>query len=195
MSQILALASHQPIKGERYFIDTNVWFWATYVASKTIALPQHPERYQLEDYPRFLEEALDNGAKLCHCPLTLAELANIIEKTEWDIYKKHINDAFLDKKAFRKIPTERKNVLNEIQVAWDTINGMSTCIDVALNSKFATQSCTILAEGSVDAFDAFFVQTMRNHNIDYVVSDDYDFSTIHQQILITANRKATKKTN
>jgi len=195
MSQIFNLNSHKPIKGERYFIDTNVWFWATYVSSKGVELPRHPERYQLADYPKFIEKALDDEAKLCHCPLTLAELANVIENTEFEIYKKCTNNEFLRKKEFRGITDEREAVLKEIQVAWDSINAMSECIDIKLDLNSAKEGCNILKEGTVDSYDAFFIQIMREHQIDYVVTDDYDFSTIQKQILITANPKATKKLN
>ncbi|MGJ0514455.1 MAG: PIN domain-containing protein [Methylomicrobium sp.] len=193
MSQILDLNSHQPIKGERYFIDTNVWFWATYVASKSIVLPQQPDQYQLNDYPKFLQRALDDGASLCHCPLTLAELANVIEKTELDIYRQRIGNNYYEKKEFRRIESERKAVLNEIEVAWSSINAMSKCIDIKLDLKFVELGRNILGEGTVDPFDAFFIQIMRDHYIDYVVTDDRDFTTIQKQILITANPKAIKK--
>lgn len=195
MSQILDLNLHRPIKGERYFVDSNVWFWATYVASKRVVLPQHPEQYQLTNYPAFLERALNDGAILCHCPLTLAELANVIENTELDIYRRSIGNEYFEKKVFRRIASERQTVLNEIQVAWSSINEISKCIDIKLDLKFVDQCSNILGEGKVDPFDAFFIQIMRDHKIDYVVTDDHDFSTIQKQILITANRKAIKKPN
>ncbi|MFZ2407247.1 MAG: PIN domain-containing protein [Methylobacter sp.] len=195
MSQILDLNSHSPIKGEKYFIDTNVWYWATYVASKTLKLPQHPESYQLADYPAFLQKALDNDAILCHCPLTLAELANIIERTEFDLYKQSISNEYFEKKEFRRIVGKRNSVLDEIKFAWESINTMSKCIDVKLDSNFAEQGRNILKEGTVDPFDAFYIQIMRNNEIDYIVTDDHDFSTIQKQILITSNQKALRKLN
>ncbi len=72
---------------------------------------------------------------------------------------------------------------------------MSECIDIKLDLNSAKEGCNILKEGTVDSYDAFFIQIMREHQIDYVVTDDYDFSTIQKQILITANPKATKKLN
>lgn len=193
MPQIFDINSHRPIKGERYFVDTNVWFWTTYVASKGVVLPQHPEQYQLSEYPAFLERALNDGATLCHCPLTLAELANVIEKTELDLYRRSIKNDYFEKKEFRRITQKRKNVLDEIQVAWNSINAMSKCIDIKLDENFVAQGTKIMWEGTVDSFDAFFIQIMRDHKIDYVITDDHDFSTIKKQILITANKKAIKK--
>lgn len=195
MSHILDLKSHKPQKGERYFVDSNVWFWATYVASKQVVLPQRPEQYQLTDYPEFLQRAVSDGAYLCHCPLTLAELANIIENTELELYRKSIGNNYFEKKEFRRIPGERRDVLNEIDVAWNSINAMSKCIDIKLDLKFVDKVSKILGEGTVDPFDAFFIQIMRDHKIDYIVTDDHDFSTIKNQILITSNRKSLKMKN
>lgn len=192
MAQIIDLASYKPIKGERYFIDTNVWFWATYVPSKQTALPQQPQQYQLTDYPEFLERAISNGAQLCHCPLTLAELANVIENTELDFYRQAIGNERFEKKEFRREKNERQDVLKEINVAWKTINSMSKCIDIKLDSHFVDKGSQILNEGTVDPFDAFFIQIMRNNNIDYIVTDDQDFCTINKQIIITSNRKSLR---
>lgn len=192
MPQILDLNKHAPIKGEVYFVDSNVWFWATYVASKHMALPKCPEHYQTTEYPHFLERALTDGATLCHCPLTLAELANVIEKTELDIYRKSINNDRFEKKDFRQIIGERKAVLEEIQVAWKAMNSMSKCIDIKMDLQFAEDGRNIMSEGTVDPYDAFFIQIMRDNKIDYVVTDDRDFCTIKKQILITANRRALK---
>ena len=58
MAQILAIDKTRPIKNERYLIDTNVWFWFTYVASKQIILPNHPSQYQIKEYPLFIESLL-----------------------------------------------------------------------------------------------------------------------------------------
>ncbi|MEK6662695.1 MAG: PIN domain-containing protein [Pseudomonadota bacterium] len=192
MPQTLDLNKHSPIKDELYFVDSNVWFWTTYVTSKHMALPQPPQEYQTSTYPAFLEKILNEGAKLCHCPLTLAELANVIENTELDFYREAINNIHFEKKAFRQKKDARQTVLKEIEVAWETMNSMSKCLDIKLDLTFSENSRKIMAEGTVDPFDAFFIQVMRDNKIDYVVTDDRDFCTVNKQIVITANRKALK---
>jgi len=195
MSQTFCISSYKPRKGEKFFVDTNVWFWTTYAASKTFEMTRKPEHYQLSDYPAFLQRALNDGVSLCHCPLTLAELANTIENTELDIYRKNIGKPYFEKKEFRRIVEKRKAVLDEIEIAWKTICAMSTCIDVKLDNTFVEQGKALLNEGLIDPLDAYFIQTMRQHKIDYVVTDDHDFSTIRQLMLLTANQKALKNTN
>lgn len=192
MAQIIDATADKPKKGEAYFVDTNVWYWFTYVSSRKMALPNHPQDYQLETYPKFIEDALTIGSKLCHSALTLAELANIIEMTELEIYRAKIDNQHFEKKEFRKIAASRKKVLNEIEVAWNTINSMSSCVDAKLDKKFANDSNNVMREGLVDPFDAFLIQTMRHNKIDYIITDDNDFCEIENQIVVTANKRSLK---
>lgn len=194
MAQVLTLNTLRPVKGELYFVDTNVWFWSTYVASKQIVLPKHPQPYQLSDYPRFLEIALAEKAVLCHCPLTLTELAYVIEKTELDLYRKSIGNELFEKKEFRKLSHERSVVLSEIKIAWDAINQMSRCVEIKMDRFFVERGREVLSEAPLDPYDALYVQTMRTNKIDYVVTDDIDFSAVNNQMVITANSKATRQT-
>lgn len=181
-----------PIKGERYFIDTNVWYWTTYVASKQMTLPNQPSDYQLQDYPSYIERIINDGGTLCHCPLTFSELSNVIENTELELHRKSINNQYFDKKDFRNVTSKRSKVLNEIEVAWDSIKSMSTCLDVHLNQEYSDNVCKILHEGSLDPFDAFYVKIMREHKVDYIITDDHDFCSIDKQIVITSNKKALR---
>lgn len=192
MLQVIDLNRNNPMKGERYFVDTNVWFWMTYVASKTIQLPNHTKEYQLSDYPRFLEDALNANCTLCHSPLTFAEIANIIENTELDIYREKFNQPHCTKKEFRGIDIQRLNVLKEINMAWSVICTMSECIDTRLDAAFTEETKKIMAVSKLDPFDAFFTQIMNDKKIDCIISDDYDFCTYNDHIVVTANVRALK---
>lgn len=189
MAQVIELQKAKLIKNERYLIDTNVWFWSTYVASKGEVLPQQPSQYQIDNYPHFLERLLQEGAILCHTALCLTELANVIERTQFDLYKLKTNQPYLEKKDFRKIADERKIVLDAIQIAWETINEMSTCIDCNVNLQCMKKSSDLMAEAPVDPYDAIYLKTMALKKIDYLVSDDIDFINLKNIILITANPK------
>jgi predicted nucleic acid-binding protein len=195
MPQIFDLNNSPAIKGEKYFIDTNVWYWTTYISSKIMGVPNQPAAYQIKDYPRFLERAIEDGAVLCHCPMTFSELANIIENTELCIYQNENNKQGFPKKEFRNIPDERAKVLKEIDIAWTTINSMSTCIDANLCLDFISGAQGVMSEGCLDPFDALYVQVMRRNNIDYIVTDDHDFCSINQQMIFTSNKKSLGKKN
>lgn len=192
MAQIIDLNHNKPMKGERYFVDTNVWFWSTYVASKDMQLPNHPQDYQLSDYPRFLEDALNFNCTLCHSPLTFAEISNIIENTELAIYQETPGNRHCTKKEFRGDEQQRQNVLKEINMAWDIIQSMSECIDTNLNASFTEGAKNIMAASKLDPFDAFFTQIMRDTRIDCIISDDHDFCTYNDHIVVTANRRALR---
>lgn len=192
MTQIFDINSYSPIKDERYFVDTNVWFWTSYVGSKSMPRSKQPDPYQLASYPRFLERAVSDGAILCHSALTFSELANLIENTELDLYKQKVGNQYLDKKTFRRIPGERKSVLTEINVAWNTVSSMSQCLQTKLDNQFVMKSYATLCEGVVDPFDAFFIQTMKANSIDYVITDDHDYCSITNHMIVTANSTALK---
>lgn len=192
MTQIFDIDSYSPIKNERYFVDTNVWFWTSYVGSKSMPCSKQPEQYQLASYPRFLERAVNDGATLCHSALTFSELANLIENTELDLYRLKVGNKHFDKKAFRRISNERTSVLTEIDVAWKAVSSMSKCLHSKLDDQFVKNSYATLCEGVVDPFDAFFIQTMKANSIDYVITDDQDYCSISNHMIVTANSKALK---
>lgn len=190
MTQIFDINSYNPVKGECYFVDTNVWFWTSYVGSKSMPSTKQPEQYQLASYPQFIERAVTDGAFLCHSALTFSELANVIENTELDLYKLKVRNPSFGKKAFRNITDERKNVLREIDAAWKAVSSMSKCLHSKHDEQFVRNSYATLCEGVVDPFDAFLIQTMRENKIDYVITDDHDFCSISKHIIVTANSTA-----
>ncbi|PHS72914.1 MAG: hypothetical protein COB22_03230 [Cycloclasticus sp.] len=191
MAQIIDLNSDEPKNNERYFVDTNVWFWLTYASSQIFKMNNTPQDYQMKDYPAYIEKALSNGSVLCHCPLTFTEISNVIEDAE---HKKYIADSGkpCTKKEFRSLQEERIKVLNEIKIAWDTIESMSACLSMHLDSEFTSKAKCIMDKSNLDPFDAFFSQIMVDEAIDYIVTDDYDFCTSQEHIVVTANKKSVK---
>ena len=187
MAKIINLKSHDPVKGEKIFVDTNVWYWFTYVSSKQMAVVEKPIPYQMNDYPDFIERALNNGAELYHCPLTLAELANNIEHAEFTYYKTYI-DNNVRKKEFRKLNPERKTVVSEIEVAWSTICSISSLLNTELSAKTTTGAISLLASTTLDTYDCFYSQLMRDNSIDIIITDDGDFKSLPATCVYTSNR-------
>ena len=189
MALIRNLNNYSPQKGERYFVDTNVWYWFTYVSSKDMKVVDVPRHYQMTDYSAFIEKALNNGSQLYHCALSLAELSSIIENSELKLYISTKNIRPISKKFYRTIPIERKGVVNEIDIAWKTICSLSTCADITLTEQTASTTQSILAKTTLDPYDSFYVQLMDIHNITNIITDDGDFSSIDGRAIYTANRK------
>lgn len=173
---MISLKNCQPIHTDKFFVDSNVWFWITYCASKEINTGNKPKRYQLENYPVFIEKILDIGAKLFHCPLVFSELANVIERTEYEIYNDNNRSDRVSRKRYRAIESERAKVINEIRMAWTTVNSMSTCLDLNLNEDTVPPALARLESAPLDAYDAFYLQVMSSEGITKLISDDRDFN-------------------
>jgi predicted nucleic acid-binding protein len=164
-------------KDASYFVDTNVWYWCTYAASKSF-LAKTPQKYQVDYYPSFVENALENNSTLYCSPLTLVELANLIERSEWEIYKAYTQDSTINLKAFRKKPTERKAVLNEIKIAWQSVKELATELPFNIDSETSDTFIQSLSSYKVDGYDALFHQIMNENEIGNIITDDKDFRSI-----------------
>lgn len=190
MTKFYDVRSARPAHTDKYFIDTNAWFWLTYCASREIDSGGPGERktreYKKRVYSKYIEKALDAGAKLYHCPLVFSELANVIEVTEHKIYQRSSGKE-ISRKAFRNIASERKKVLAEVDLAWKTISQMSCCVDVKLSTEMIGSVQTLLGKVSVDPYDAFYIQVMKSEGISSLVTDDRDFRGAELENIYTLN--------
>lgn len=187
MAIINSIKRARPHHKDKYFVDTNVWFWFTYCASKEIETENEPARYQLNSYPEFIEKVLDEGAKLFHCPLVFSELANIIERTEFEIYKMNNPNVIRNKKDFRANSAERAKVLRETKMAWDLIGSLSTCLEFSLDEQVVIKIQDVLSISTLDPYDAFYYQLMSSEGITKIITDDKDFNSTDIGNIYTAN--------
>ncbi|EGQ8316012.1 PIN domain-containing protein [Vibrio cholerae] len=167
-----------PKSEDGFFVDTNVWYWTTYVASKSF-LARQPQDYQVDYYPTFIESALENNADLYYSPLTLIELANLIERSEWEIYKAYNSSDNITLKKFRGIPAERSAVLDEIKAAWSSIKSMATELVSDLNSQTSDDFIDTIEKYKIDGYDALYYQIMKHHDVKNIITDDKDFRLIN----------------
>lgn len=172
---------------DKFFVDTNVWFWFTYAASNEIQTTNSPIRYQLENYPKFIEKILDEGAKLYHSPLTLSELTNIIERTEYQTYLLS-NDSNITRKEFRNETEQRKKVMIEVSNAWKQIVSMSETLEIKCDAELEKYALNALNSYYLDAYDAFYVKSMLDYKVTNIITDDGDFLGL-DLALYTANNK------
>lgn len=191
MGQICDIKTTIPESSDRYFIDTNVWYWFTYCGSNQFA-EENARKYQLENYPAFIEKILNVGAKIITCPLVYTELANLIERNEYDEYLSNNNlhsDKF-SRKEFRKNEHARKKVLSEIKTAWSTICGIAPeCLELALDLKTVNAAHEFMSKSMLDPYDAIFIHFLNSHGIEMLVSDDGDMMTTNIKQIFTANNR------
>lgn len=174
---LINIKNANPAPDDSFFVDTNVWFWFTYAASKSFDNID-AKGYQETYYPEFIEKALNCGSKLHYSSLTLPEIAHAIERTELDIYNRYHPDATIGVKRFRKIPEERSVVIKEITTAWNTIKSMATEIPLSDGVNLSGSILSSLTQFTLDGYDAIYYVQMQENNLTNIITDDKDFKTI-----------------
>lgn len=185
MVQVVKIKNYNLSGKDRIIVDTNVWFWYTYAASNELPSDEAPIRYQIEKYPEFIEKALDIGARLLHSPLILTELAHLVERSEFKLYKEQ-NGADITIKQFRKIAGVRDRVTKEIKSAWTAISQVSECIEHKADHDLCNKSLMIFKTSYLDVFDSIYVELSKVYNATAILTDDKDFESNSDINVITA---------
>ena len=185
---VVDLRLDTPKAGDRFYVDTNAWFWTVY--SKLRLLPPSSNKKEKPDYPAYLKKVLNMGGQLHWCGLSLAELAHLIESTEFEIYRNtHPTSVISLAKEYRhNLTGERANVVSEIKLAWSQIETMGSCIAVAeINTASTTAALQNFEQLPVDGYDLFSINAFKAAGITQVISDDGDFCAVPGITLFTAN--------
>jgi predicted nucleic acid-binding protein len=117
----------------------------------------------------------------------LAELTHLIEKSEREI---HIaaNGPIGTKEFRHNFPTERNQVNAEIQAAWGQVTCLADPLMVTIDTPTTTAALNRFQTEKVDGYDLFILESMKNHGVIQVITDDGDFATVPGIQLFTANR-------
>lgn len=182
-ADIIDIREDNPCENDCFLLDTNVLYWMTYTKASINA-----KSYQMDDYPSYVNSVLDSGGKTFFCGLSLAELIHLIEKTEWEIFSKKYKTQNIKLKEFRhNYSVERKKVITEIDAAWSQVKSIAEFIDLTIDSSLIDFSINRLKTQKVDGYDFFILEFMREKNIENIITDDGDFSTIPGIKVFTAN--------
>ena len=184
-AEVVDLGSDTPGPGDVFFVDTNVWYWLTYTRCRMAY--RGPKPYQVNEYPAYIKKVRAAKAKLFTCGLCFSELANLIEKIELDIFRSSRGP--IDPKEFRhNEPTERTNVVTEIQNAWAMAKSFGGFVDVLLDEPITDKACQDISPYPADPSDLFMVENFIKVGISQIITDDGDFATIPGIRVFTANR-------
>ena len=185
LAQIVDIRADTPTTSDRFFVDTNAWYWLSYTrASQT---PASPQSYQLTDYPEFLKKALSAKAKLHCCALSFPELAHNIEKAEREIYADQAGRDINPKEFRHKYTRQHNRVVRLIIDTWSDVLAISSQLDITLDSAFMSEALSMFSIVGVDGYDLFMVEGIRRHNITQIVTDDGDYATVQGITVFTAN--------
>lgn len=180
-ADVVDITVDTPKTADMFLVDTNVWYWMTYPKA-TSYVPN-----QLSEYPGYLNKALSVSAKIHHSGLSLAELAHLIEKTEREIYEK--STGTIKTKEYRhNLPSERSRVASEIQAAWGQVTSLAGPISITIDPQTTTAALNRCQSEKVDGYDLFILESMKNHSVVQVITDDGDFATVPGIQVFTANR-------
>lgn len=183
-AQVVDLKTDKPRRTDRFLVDTNVWYWLTYPRCQ---LPQKKAKnYQVKIYPNYLKQARKVQAQLYTCGLCFSELADLIEKSELDIFRQ--TKGQIELKEFRHSePEQRKAVISSIQDAWAMMKSFAEFLEIKLDLTLTDRTCQALQAIATDPHDYYMVESARLAGITQIITDDGDFATVPNVIVFTAN--------
>jgi len=184
-AEVVDITSDSPRAEDNFLVDTNVWYWMTYTRASQSARP--PAQYQTTNYPAYTNNALAVGARIYQSGLSLAELTHLIEKAEREIYER-TNGQVGTKEYRHNFPNERTQVIAEIQSAWGQVVSLADPLVATIDNQTANSALAHLQTEKVDGYDLFILESMKNHGIVQVITDDGDFATVSGIHVFTANR-------
>ena len=180
-AEVVDITTDNPKADDVFLVDTNVWYWMTY-PNATSYVPS-----QLANYPGYLNKALAADSKIHHSGLSLAELSHLIEKTEREIYERS-NGTIRPKEYRHNLSGERSRVASEIKAVWCQVVSLADPLAVTIDDMTATAALNRLQTEKLDGYDLFILESMKNHGIVQVITDDGDFATVSGIQVFTANR-------
>jgi predicted nucleic acid-binding protein len=184
-AEVVDITTDSPKADDVFLVDTNVWYWMTYTRASLSVRP--PAQYQTCNYPAYTNAALAAGARIYQSGLSLAELTHLIEKAEREIYER-TNGPVRIKEYRHNFPDERTQVIAEIQSAWGQVVSLSDPLVATIDGQTANIAIARFQTEKVDGYDLFILESMKNHGIVQVITDDGDFTTVSEIQVFTANR-------
>lgn len=183
-ADVIDIRFDKPKHQDVFFVDTNVWYWLTYSQASVTA-----KAYQVKDYPNYFKKIRSVNSQLLRCNLSLAELAHIIEDTEYEIFcdvnKK--DPANYPRKEFRhNCAAGRNDVTQEIETAWMQVQQFSNSIPLTIDEATVTTFITDLKTNKLDGYDLFYLDVLRKNRLQ-ILTDDGDFATVPGITVFTAN--------
>jgi hypothetical protein len=173
-------------KEKIFAIDTNALYWIHYsqISSPHLAI----DARQLNDYPNFVEDLLNNGNKLITTCLNVTELVSIVENTQLRIYNKS-SGIKLKKKDYRAIQSERQKYQREVSTILGQLKGAygNQLEVVPITQQDIEEYAKKIGFNKCDIFDFIIIEFLKGRGITNFISDDGDFHSIDGIDLYTSN--------
>ncbi|MEH1792322.1 MULTISPECIES: hypothetical protein [unclassified Nostoc] len=190
-ADIIDIKTDNPQQDDIFLVDTNVWFWQTYTNA---GFGTQTSRFS--NYLKYINQALVNGATLTYSGLILAELAHIIEKTEYNIYTK--SHGLLPLKEYRhNYPNERMNVVAEVQLAWSQVKALAVPVNLTVDDATTDAALNRFQTQAVDGYDLLLLEAISRAGAGKIkiITDDMDYTVVPGIQVFTSNNNVIQAAN
>lgn len=191
-AEIIDIHNDIPQQNDIFLVDTNVWLWQTYSNS----IPSKPQvRAKISAYTLYLKKARVAGATLAYSGLILAELAHVIEKTEYEIYQKQVGIQLKIKDYRHNHPTERIKVITEIESSWNQIKQFAVPLELTVNDEVTNAALDRFKTQALDGYDLLILEAISRSGAGQikVVTDDMDYAVVPGIQVFTKNNFVTQQ--
>lgn len=186
-ASVIDIKNDIPQKKDIFIVDTNVWFWQTY--GNAFFSVRSRDRYKLIDYPKYVVQAFQNGATLAYSGLTLAELAHIIEKNEYEIYRQS-NSNITPKEYRHNYPTERLKVVTAVESSWEQIQDIAVPANLNVNDETTDSALNRFKTQALDGYDLLILEAISRAGAGdiKIITDDIDYVVVPGIQVFTSRR-------
>lgn len=176
-ADIIDILGDAPCQDDIFLVDTNVWLWQTY--TNAISSSRNAQN-KIAAYTPYLSQARRNGATLVYSGLILAELAHVIEKTEREIYNRQLGSSMNTKDYRHNNPTERANVVAEVESAWQQVENLAVPISLIVNEEITNASLARFKTQALDGYDLLILEAISRAEAGQVkvITDDMDYAVV-----------------
>jgi hypothetical protein len=185
-ADVIDITADVPQKNDIFLVDTCVWLWQSYSNS---TWNSQPERLtEVGNYLNYLTQAASIGATLTYSGLSLVELASVIERTEWQIFRK--NNYQLSLKEYRhNLPAERVKVVKKVELAWETVKSFAAPVDINVDEIVLEKALQRFSSQMLDGYDLLHLEAISQAGTGQikVMTDDCDYCTAADIQLFTLN--------
>lgn len=188
-TKIIDLTTYIPINNQKaFFLDTNVLYW--YVYPRCGIQTEHHTKMQAAPYYNFVDSLVAAGNPLYTSVYNITEMLHVIEKREFELYAMTHPEAKWSIKDLRRISEEREQLKRNLSTAMSNVQNICSILDFNFTYDILNQFIADLEQHHCDTFDYAILKNCIAEKKLNIISDDGDFTTMHQINLFTANSTA-----
>lgn len=157
---------------DEFVLDTNALLWAFYPNSQS-------NNQSAACYSNFISHLITRGNNIFIPMFNFCEAIHVIEKIEFNIYKRNSENRNLKIKDFRAIPEERQRLKETLDLFIEQIENIPQIILLEQNLCYNLPRTFIndFSKHRLDLFDIFLIEIGKDKNCS-IITDDKDFLSV-----------------